>query len=67
MQMTFANLRELFEDFGYDRALAALEAEGLPSEEEYRLQEALEAWEAERLRRWTRPSRYPAAFNPHEF
>lgn len=67
MQMTLANLRELFEDFGYDRTLAALEAEGLPSEEEYRLQEHLESWQAEKLRRWTHPSRYPAAFGRHEF
>lgn len=64
--MSITELRDLFDECGYGRALAVLEDAGLPGADEYALQEQLEAWEAEKMRRWTRPAR-AGAFNPHEF
>jgi hypothetical protein len=65
--MTLQDLNNIYNHRGYDVALAVLEDAKLPGADEYRLQEALETWEAEKLRRWTHPSRYPAAYDPHQF
>jgi hypothetical protein len=65
--LTLTDLRNLFDESGYDIALAVLEDAKLPLDEEQRFQEALMSWQMQQMVRWTRPGRYPAAFNPHEF
>jgi hypothetical protein len=66
--MTLNDLRNIYDKSGYDIAANAIEdAEWTTRKERDELYEALERLDQEKLRRWTHPSRYPAAFNPHEF
>lgn len=67
MQMTLEELSNIYNHRGYDVALAVLEDANLLDDEEEALRFKLEDWEFAKMFRYTRPSRYPAAFDPHEF
>ena len=64
--MTLSELKALFDDSGYDIAVAVVEDAKLPLEEEERFLEALMSWQMQRMARWTRPRRC-GAFDPHNF
>jgi hypothetical protein len=69
--MTLDDLHNIYNHCGWTAAANAIErAEWTTRKERNELYEELERLDQEsqeKHRRWTHPSRYPAAFNPHEF
>jgi hypothetical protein len=65
--MTLNDLRTLFDEKGHSTAFYAIDQSDWPYATKEEFFNELERLQEEKLRRWTHPSRYPAAFDRHEF
>lgn len=65
--MTHLNLSNIYDYCGFAIAVSAIEEADVTRGEKDDLLEELERLQEEKLRRWTHPSRYPAAYDRHEF